>query len=84
MEPFIVTGHELGGHFHWYRLGDRVFSVLDDDYPDQDDFELQERIPQDNEDYSNWSVVYGGELRFPTMAAAKDWIEAQAVEAPDA
>lgn len=82
MEPFITTGHELGGLFHWYRLGDRVFSVLDSDFPHHDDFELHERIPQDNEDYANWSVIPGGELRFPTLAAAVAWIEAQA-DTPD-
>lgn len=80
MDPFTTTDHELGGKFHWYRLEDRVFSVLDDDYPGQDDFELQERIPQDNEDYGNWSVVYGGELRFASLSDATDWIAAQATE----
>lgn len=80
MKPFKTTNHPLGGKFRWYQLGDRVFSVLDDDYPGQDDFELQERIPQENEDYSNWAVVFGGELRFATLGDAEDWISAQAVE----
>jgi hypothetical protein len=43
LSPFAVTDHPLGGKVHYFRVSNRVFSVLDNDYPGASDFEIHER-----------------------------------------
>lgn len=76
-DAFKTTAHPMGGTFNWYRLGDRAFSVLDDQFPGNEDFELHERVPEDNEDVDNWSIIRGTELHFESLDAAVSWIDSQ-------
>ena len=85
MEKFDQTPHPNGGFLHWYRVGGRVFSILDNGYEHADDFEVWERDPDvANADPATGilGVIPGTEQRAGSMKAAEALIAATAEPDP--
>jgi hypothetical protein len=72
LSPFAIIDHPAGGRLHYFRVGNRVFSILDNDYPGADDFEIHEREPEASSAESLASLP-GTEERAPS------WDEAIAI-----
>lgn len=71
--PFQTRAHPMGGTFSDFWVGNRIFSVLDDQYPYADDFEVHERNPNIAFPDGSYDVIAGTEKR------AKSWDGALAV-----
>lgn len=77
-KPIKTLKHPLGGKVSFYRTGDRIFSLLDNDYPHADDFEVHERVNvADDAIELEIPPLSGTERRFDTEAEAIEYIESR-------
>jgi hypothetical protein len=74
MKAVKVTEHPEGGKIHWFKGDGRVFSVLDNNYPYADDFELHERHAGASNIEESY-VLPDTEKRFTSLSKATAWIE---------